>query len=271
MSEPFDDRPAPPAEGYLRVAVAQISTHAAALLDGPDLLEHPTGLKKWLFPTAFTGKYRAEARQLCARVKCAYLEQLQARLEAIVATCRRWGVQVLAFPEYSIPVELIEGLLPASQSMVIVAGSHGVGPDREELYARLGGSPAPGLHLAPVLYGGQVAGWISKEEPALAERGGIKPGLNGGPVDLAGFVIPQVWVRICLDYLVNPATDDDVSLSVVIARTPGSTPLEDFAPLAVREAKRILGAVETYWILGRESGQCPVRCDENSAEYRISH
>ena len=70
------------------------------------------------------------------------------------------GMDLIVFPEYSIPVELLPFVARVAEDMVVVAGTHAVEPtgDRPSPYTALGwsGDPTYGSAVCPVLYRGRL-------------------------------------------------------------------------------------------------------------------
>ncbi len=114
---------------------------------------------------------RSSRTELRSRVREAYVASLAMKLRAIVEACVRWQVQLLVFPEYSIPLELLEDVAAwaaDADGMLVVAGTHSVDGRslRSGAYQRLGWTgdelPERGMAVAPVLCGGRLLGLVGK-------------------------------------------------------------------------------------------------------------
>lgn len=195
---------------YVRVAVVQLAYHPAVPGGLTDPLFELTRARSSLLPDGQEAPprvVRAAYKDLERRVRDAYISQLRCRLEAILDQCRNWEVRIVVLPEYSIPVDLLEGLAERYADMVIVAGTHFV--DKAALdsgiYARLGAATKPELRNAvcPVLYGGHLRGLVAKIHLVEEEvRLDVKPGSSTWrPVDLPEFATEPMGVLICRDYL----------------------------------------------------------------------
>lgn len=191
------------------MAIVQLDYHPAfkdALSDPLFALEgHGTSLLpqgKDAAPLPLQDRFK----KLRNRVKEQYIEQLWLRVEAIVQWCVARDVQVLVFPEYAIPAELLERLAKAAGDCVVVAGSHFVkrAHINQKVYERLGSKQHKdlvGKSVSPVLHQGKLLHLVSKLHPAEGELGQIDPGEDWSPVSLPGAIPGPMAVLICLDYL----------------------------------------------------------------------
>jgi WD40 repeat protein len=234
--------------GRVRVASVQLDFHPAAFLNRRSPLEDP------LYPDLPDVLEFAPSRvldrrdELRARVRAAYEEQLTAKLRALVATLRSWGVRIAVFPEYSVPWECLPALAQAAGSMVLVAGTHGVerGDEPRAVYDRLGvAAPVPGTSVSPVLAGGRALALVPKMSRSRWERF-MTRGRGWRLVPLPSGLPGPVAVLVCLDFLhrerpehrdvIGPGLDGARFLAV-----PSLTPLtttSEFAVKAWDEARR---------------------------------
>ena len=115
---------------YTRVAVVQLAYLPAILLSGRSLLEDPLGEEHSdsLLPTSklVPESLQEELGSLRRRIRDAYDAQLLAKVRAVLAACRDWGVRLAVFPEYSLSWELLEEVAREAGDMALVAGSHTV-------------------------------------------------------------------------------------------------------------------------------------------------
>jgi len=201
-----------------RVAVVQLDCHPAAVLPGAsDPLEDLLfGGKDATLPTpdAVAEALVEPIRALRTRVCEAYCAQLLRKVTAILGACRGWGVQLVAFPEYSIPWQILDEVAAASGEMVVVAGTHSVtrAARSDGVYQRLGGVAPPALEaVAPVLHHGKLLALTSKMYAAKPERGALRESERWSTVALPpdlGLPSP-LGVVICLDFLVAPGPEPD--------------------------------------------------------------
>jgi predicted amidohydrolase len=201
-----------------RVAVVQLDCHPAAVLPGlSEPLEDPLfGGQGETLPTpdAVADLLVEPIRALRTRVREAYCAQLLQKVTAILEACRGWGVQLVLFPEYSIPWQILDGVAATSGEMVVVAGTHAVtrAAHTDGVYQRLGGVPPPALEaVAPVLHHGKLLALTSKMHAARPERGALRESERWSTIELPpdlGLPSP-LGVVICLDFLVAPGAEPD--------------------------------------------------------------
>jgi predicted amidohydrolase len=240
---------------FTRVAVVQMDYHPAALLDRRSPLEDPLfelGKPDSLLPETGVVPRGLESRfrDLRRRIREAYDDQLLHRVRAILTTCRSWGVEVIVFPEYSVPWEILGGIVDAAGSMVVVAGTHAVERDarKSKVYQKLGYAQVPelGTAVCPVLHEGRLLTLQPKLNPARPEQGSMRPGQAWHPVSLPPGIPGPLGVMICLDFLyreselhrglVGPGLEESRFLAVP-SLTPHFT-IPEFTSKAWEEARR---------------------------------
>lgn len=191
------------------MAVVQLHYHPA-FKDAPeDPLFSLEGHGSSLLPSGMDAapeEIQHRYKNLRRRVRRLYTEQLWLRVEAILKACIARGVQLVVFPEYAIPAELLERLSKAAGDCVVIAGSHFVGRAviDQKIYERLGGEQRKDLlrnSVSPVLHAGKLLALVPKLHPAEPELGTIRPGDDWQPVSLPEPIPGPMAVMICLDYL----------------------------------------------------------------------
>jgi predicted amidohydrolase len=259
----------------VRVAGVQLAFHPAARFglrspledplypDRPDVLE--------FVPEDAWGR----RKELRARVRQAYEVQLAAKLRAIVATLRSWDVQVVVFPEYSVPWGCLPALAEAAGSMVVVAGTHGVELRRESkaIYQSLK-VPAPtlGTSVSPVLADGRARRLVPKLSRSKWERS-MTPGRGWQPVPLPSGLPGPLAVLICLDFLNRDEHRDEIGgldearFLAVPSSTPFST-TDEFAGKALEQARRY-GRPVIYANDARQGGTSVFVDDGRSGDSRF--
>ena len=209
---PFDARRvmAPPIRRFTRVAVVQMAYHPATLLGRRSPLEDPPfelGKTDSLMPESGVVPRELESRlrDLRRRIREAYDDQILKRVQAILTTCRTWNVEIVVFPEYSIPWEILGGIVDSAGPMVVVAGTHSVERDARNsgVYQKLGCEQLPGLgtSVCPVLHQGRLLTLQPKLNPAQPEVGSMQPGQTWHPVSLPPGIPGPLGVVICMDFL----------------------------------------------------------------------
>jgi WD40 repeat protein/predicted amidohydrolase/energy-coupling factor transporter ATP-binding protein EcfA2 len=246
----------PPAiRRHTRVAVVQLAYHPAAVVDRRSPLEDPLfelGKPDALLPDSglVPPEFEARWKALRRRIRETYDDQLLDRLRAILAVCRSWSVQLVVFPEYAIPYEILGGLAEPAGSMVVVAGTHAVTREARQsgVYQRLGWEqlPALGTAVCPVLHEGRLVALQPKLNPARPEQRGMVPGDTWRAIPTPGGIPGPLGVMICLDFLyregeqhralVSPALESCRFLAVP-SLTPHYT-IGEFTAKAWEEARR---------------------------------
>jgi predicted amidohydrolase/tetratricopeptide (TPR) repeat protein len=192
--------------GYLRAAVVQLGFHPAFTPSrARSLIEDPLGaatLPVGVGPDALTS-----ANDLRGRVAAVYEEQLRLKVVAILEWCAEWNVDVVVFPEYSLPPNVLPDVARVGGAMVVVAGSHLV--DRAALkaavYKGLASPETPALNTAvcPVFSNGNLIACVPKLHPSPidGEREALEPGTNWHPVELAEGIMGPMGVLLCVDFI----------------------------------------------------------------------
>ena len=229
-----------------RVAVVQMDYHPAARINLESPLEDPVYEIK--SPHGLPAS-RESLAPLRTAVRKEYARQLLLRVATVLEHCRAWGTEIVVFPEYSIPYDILGPTADAAGEMVVVAGTHLVDRParRSGIYESLGWSePVPaGCNVCPVLHNGRLLGlqpklFKSKWEPD------IKTGTGWTPVSLPEPFACSMGVLICLDFLHDADADyqnlvathlDACRFLVVPSLTPHFTD-EEFASKAWKEANR---------------------------------
>ncbi|MBV1861530.1 MAG: hypothetical protein KUG77_24135, partial [Nannocystaceae bacterium] len=189
---------------FARLAVVQLHFHPAAVLSGRSLLQDPRGSEDELLamPESLP-QLDDDWKSLRKRVAEAYLASFRPKLDAILDACQAWGVNLVVFPEYAIPWQLLQSI--ARPGMNIVAGTHSVTSQSRKsgVYGELE-PPAAGTAVAPVFGGNGLTHLSGKQSPSKEEtRGGFKPSPQWGPVELEGSVgaAGPLAVMICIDFI----------------------------------------------------------------------
>jgi predicted amidohydrolase len=198
-------------------------------------------------------RVRTWQEEIGRELRSIYVEYERRRLAEIIRVCAGWGVSLLVFPEYSVPVECIESLLPLTRQMTVVLGSHAVEPDLHDagFYSRFG-VPAPpcGSSAAPVAINGALHSFHAKLNPSRYERE-MTPATAWAPVTLTHPVDTTLGILLCLDYLHRDGDPyrahvdgriDECRILAVPSLTPYHTRSE-FTARSVAEAQRYGRAV----------------------------
>ena len=239
---------------YTRVAVVQLAYHPAALLQRRSPLEDPLfelGRPDSLLPAqgVVPEEFEVRWRALRRRIRKAYNGQLLGRVRAILAACRTWDVDLVVFPEYAVPWEVLGDVADAAGPMVVVAGTHAVdrAARKSGIYERLGLEPPPlGLSVCPVLCAGRLLALQPKLNAARPEQDSLTLGSVWQPVPLPSGIPGPLGVMICLDFLFRESGPhrDLVSAGLETCRflaVPSLTPhytVSEFSAKCWEEARR---------------------------------
>ncbi len=240
------------ARAFTRVAVVQLDFLPAALSHRRSPLEDPLfrpGEPDGLAPQGepLSRELAKQLKALRARIRATYVRQLQLRIEAVVRAAQRWNVELLLFPEYAVPWELLKPLSRLAPEMVVVAGSHAVEPAaiRERVYGALDWHEKVrrGEAVSPVLHHGLIKHMQGKLHTSRFEDQ-LTSSQTWGLASVGG--LGPFGTLICLDFLERQserfttlAADELRRARFLVA--PSLTPLHtvrEFASKAQEEAKR---------------------------------
>ncbi|WP_437591113.1 hypothetical protein [Sorangium sp. So ce1000] len=247
------------AASHVRVGVVQLAYHPAVPVPKPSALEDPLGDPSRevssLLPAGESSAplhLQRPLKELRRRIREAYLTQTKRKVEAILEACRAWSVQLLVFPEYSIPPALLESIARMAPDTVVVAGTHFVGDStlEQKIYESLGST---GNHdellrcaVSPVLHGGRLLALIPKLHPAKPELDFLKPGQDWAPVDLPESIGGRLGVLICLDLLQRESEPHREHVGALLSQCrliaapslTGKHTLPEFRAKALEDARR---------------------------------
>jgi len=228
----------PTVQHRIRAALAQVFAHAAYYRPG-DFLREPT----WHPSGSGLVKLQAleEVRSLRRTIFEGYLNHLRPKITEILSLCVRHKVDVVVFPEYSIPPELLPGLLRSAKThhLCVVAGSHMVDKRHHSFHQKCGlpicSLPARGKTgrdvgkaVSPILLpdGTAAVSWKrheSDQEPELK----IQRTRNCWiPVESRSGVRFQMGVHLCVDAIMDMSLDHDKGLPKILA-VPSWSPKPD--------------------------------------------
>jgi predicted amidohydrolase len=234
--------PAPPPAkaGYLRAAVVQLAFHPSAAIGRVHLLEQPPlspdspSWPNW-FDTDLSNamrNVRSCQKRVGAKLREIYVDHHSRRLVEILRTCAAWGIQVVVFPEYSVPPESLEHAVPATKGLTAVLGTHSVEANLvdKDFYKQFGvAAPTPGTSVAPIAIDGALRSYQAKLNRNHLEDG-MSDGQSWDPIDLPS--AQKIGILICLDFLKREAVQyrtlvapkiDDCKVIAVPALTPKYT------------------------------------------------
>lgn len=213
----------------IKVAVAQILYKPCYISGSCDYLIEPFGNNE----TSISALSFSGDEKLFQKLKNAYLTWLKAKVIGIINYCVEKKVDFLAFPEYSIPAELLFDIQKAikSSSIVVIAGTHIVStrsitlPDKYPMQRDLVNSA-----ICPVINADGIIGYSVKKNASKWEIG-----LNT-PVDKGSQIIQtekcSLVVEVCIEALANgQIVTDDKCILIVPSYSPSTTPFYNVAQL----------------------------------------
>lgn len=173
-------------------------------------------------------------------LRTAYVNHMREKLTVILELARAKSVDVLVFPEYSLPCEVLPVIPELLPSAVVIAGSHIVEEECRERCGRIGFEIQEhdvGMAICPV-FAGRERHTVHKLGPSRWEPNLVPGRRRADPIiierDGTDFAID---VRVCIDFLAVPLGG---GRGVVIAAVPAYTPdtTADFDNRALEYAKR---------------------------------
>jgi WD40 repeat protein/predicted amidohydrolase len=245
-----------PSDSYKRVAVVQLAYHPAGLFQRRSPREDPLFDPKQpgdsLLPAhgLEAGTLGEELRALRQRIREEHDAQLWVKVQAILDACKAWRVELVVFPEYSLPWTLLEAVARAAGDMIVVAGTH-----TADLPAQAAGvyqnlhvlaEPQVGQAVCPVLHRGRLLALQPKLNPARPEQDTLEPGETWAPVALPGGFPGPMGLLVCLDFLYQRSERHQRLVVPELGRcrflaVPSLTPhytLPEFASKSWEEARR---------------------------------
>ncbi|AEI66327.1 hypothetical protein [Corallococcus macrosporus] len=238
----------------VRVAVVQLDYHPAFKDVLYEPLPNAAQGSTSLLPegmVAAPGSVQTRYRELRHRIRQAYIDQLRRRITAILHACKTWQVQVVVFPEYSIPPEILAPIAREAGEILIVAGSHYVDRValREKVYEKLGKPEQSKLieqSVSPVIHKNRLLALVPKLHAAKPEVGTLRLGNEWEPVSLPSEFPGPMGVLICLDFISRQSTQHLKQVAQPLGNcrflaAPALTPthsLPEFDAQAVKEARR---------------------------------
>lgn len=120
----------------IRAALAQIAAHATYFATSTSLMAEPTGKDIGLDKLSHLSSIKALRSATLER----YLRHIEQKVTAVIACAKEHNVNLLIFPEYSVPAELLVRLkaMIVDSDLTVIAGSHLVTSNYGEIYEAIG-------------------------------------------------------------------------------------------------------------------------------------
>ncbi len=202
----------------IRVAAVQIDTNTAAYIKPIDYLKEPISFLKGRPGCGISNLDLKEGQVqqilndfLSNKIVDKYIDYKISKLKIILHYCNKHRVNLVVFPEYSIPA----GCLPFLQHFVkdenihmdIIAGSHAVIRKNEEIYRKIGininMSNDLGKAISPVI---TSEGKVLHSEKLMGAKGdlSITPGTFKGPFEITVSGKTYLYLNfICIDFIAD--------------------------------------------------------------------
>lgn len=198
----------------IRVGIAQISYKPCYSSPTHNLLLEPfADMSTSVSTLGFLG-----AENLRNKTEKNYLDWLKIKLHAIIARAIEKDIDVLVFPEYSIPLQLLNYLvvLLHNTKMTIVAGTHIVTTNVKDLPANYPDqNDNMGYAICPVLAGTGVIGYSVKRNRSKWEATlSIPSTLANVPINIGKCYLD---IRICIDALSGAELFSDTKRGILVA------------------------------------------------------
>lgn len=193
--------------------------------------------------------WRTELRQQ-------YQHMLTAKLRHVLDFACEKGVDILVFPEYSIPCDLLRFVRDSAMKMLIIAGTHTVDQRCMRGCAKLGFDVVQediGMALCPIFKPGGEAVTLHKRAASKWEEATLIPGRRWAPIQFEKDGVSYlIVVDVCVDF-VSPAQnsfdghegqatiselEEQASLTIHVVPSLTPRPADDFEPEARKRAKR---------------------------------
>ena len=192
----------------LKVAVAQINYRPAFISDLHELIVEPIFSSIKDPHTSISLMNFKGSEKISSRLREKYISWLKVKVDAILKKCMELSVDLVVFPEYSIPFQLLKDvcLFTKEKKIHVVAGSHIVAKTSQELPE---GYPDPKKYLkcamAPIIADGKVLHYTFKNVLAAEEHNNIKSPKED-IVSCFQLGAYNLNVKICIEAIVDQET-----------------------------------------------------------------
>lgn len=161
----------------LKVALAQIDYRPAFILESHELLVEPIFSSIKEPHTSISLMDFKGSEKISGRLREKYISWLRVKIVAIIEKCIELSVDLIVFPEYSIPFQVLKDicLLTKGEKIRVVAGTHIVVKTEQQLPE---GYPDPKKYLKcammPIIADGKVQYYTFKSILAAEENNNIR-------------------------------------------------------------------------------------------------
>ncbi len=202
----------------VKIAFAQIYYKPAVILDSHNLLVEPLYSSFREKHTSISLMEFRGAPRISSELLEDYLSWLRAKIKAIIEKSIKLNVDLLVFPEYSIPAELLNDVcnMTKNTNICIVAGTHMVTENVTKLpegYPEIKNYKR--CAMVPIIQDGKIRHYSFKKFLASAERNDIK--IPKEPVsDVFDMGDYTLTIKVCIEALVDTETVADCDKNILV-------------------------------------------------------
>lgn len=122
----------------LRIAYCQISAHPAYCGPNGNLCKEPVYCMDGPIFTEF--KHINEIDKMCTKIEDLYIDKFTFKIEQLLLSLKDKNIDVIVFPEYTIPAECLKPLYDfcQSQKCICIAASHTIQQSHQSIYEYIG-------------------------------------------------------------------------------------------------------------------------------------
>ena len=201
----------------LKVALAQINYRPAFILDSHELLVEPIFSSTKEPHTSISMMSFEGSERVSTNLRDKYLSWLRIKVVSIIEKCIDLSVDLLVFPEYSIPFQLLNDICSLTQNkkIHIVAGTHMVTKTKQQLpngYPDI--KDCLRCAMAPIISNGEIENYTFKKIAAAEEHNCIKI-LKESVPDSFNMDNYTLNVKICIEAVADQDTLQECESSIL--------------------------------------------------------
>ncbi len=242
----------------IKVAVVQMDFNPSAHISSVNYLKEPvkpsfgnSNISISTLSLILSNDANEKLKTFNNKTKNDYIKLLEKKLEEIIKFCSMHKVDLIVFPEYSIPAEILPKIKKNSKEkrINIVAGSHAVLKENYTIYKKIEmirhDEPLPELKkaISPIFHLDGRVGYIEKFSPTQRMDHDITPGKKWDIIEFTKnneTFIASIF--ICLDYVNEKLPERTKSKNYFnnhIVIVPSYTPtIKDFEDSAIKDLVR---------------------------------
>lgn len=201
----------------IKIALAQINYRPALILDSHEVLVEPIFSSMKEPHTSISMLNFEGCEKVSSNLREKYLSWLRSKVVSIIEKCNDLSVDLLVFPEYSIPFQLLNDICSLTQNkkIHIVAGTHMVTRTKNQLpkgYPEI--KNCLRCAMAPIISNGQIENYTFKKIAAAEEHNCIKIPKESVP-DSFNISNYTLNVKICIEAIADQDTLQECEGSIL--------------------------------------------------------